>query len=150
MSCRPNVCRPNVLSAKSLSAKSLSAKCLSAKCPDTVLRRIPRTACLNLWMDSTILFCLLSRSSKVLRAHTGLKPFYEEYLELRVWIHEWVRRITFYSCAFTWRRWCPDIWPKDIWPTDFWPTDFWPTGHLADRRLADRTFSRQDIRPTDI
>ena len=22
--------------------------------------------------------------------------------------------------------------------------------HLADRRLADRTFSRQDIRPTDI
>ena len=35
----------------------------------------------------------------VLRAHTGLKPFYEEYLELRVWIYEWVRHITFYSCA---------------------------------------------------
>ena len=32
-------------------------------------------------MDSTILFCLLSRSSNVLCAHTGLKPFYEEYLE---------------------------------------------------------------------
>ena len=60
---------------------------------------------LNLWMDSTILFCLLSRSSNVLRAHTGLKPFYEEYLEMRAWINEWVRRITFYSCAFTRRRW---------------------------------------------
>ena len=33
------------------------------------------------------------------RAQTGLKPFYEEHLELRVWIYEWVRRITFYSCA---------------------------------------------------
>ena len=51
-------------------------------------------------MDSTILlFCLLSRSSNVLLVHTGLKPFYEEYLELRVRIYEWVRRITFYSCA---------------------------------------------------
>ena len=33
----------------------------------------------------------------MLRAHTGLKAFYEEYLELRVWSYEWVRRITFYS-----------------------------------------------------
>ena len=46
-----------------------------------------------------MLFCLLSASSNVLRVHTGLKPFYEEYLELRVWIYEWLRLITFFSCA---------------------------------------------------
>ena len=50
-----------------------------------------------------ILNCLFSLSSNALRAgfcvNTGHKPFYEEYQELRVWIYEWVRRITFYSCA---------------------------------------------------
>ena len=49
-------------------------------------------------MDSAIKICLLSRSSNALRVNTGHKPIYEEYLELRVWIYEWVRRITFYSC----------------------------------------------------
>ena len=54
---------------------------------------------MNLWMDSDILICLLSRSSNALRVSTGHKPIYEEYLELRVWIYEWVHRWTFHSCA---------------------------------------------------
>ena len=50
-------------------------------------------------MDSAIFICLLPRSSNALRVNTGDKPFNKEYLELRVRIYEWVRRITFHSCA---------------------------------------------------
>ena len=46
-----------------------------------------------------ILICLLSQSSIALSVNAGHKPFYEEYLKLCVWIYEWVRRITFHSCA---------------------------------------------------
>ena len=54
---------------------------------------------MNLWIDSDILICLLSRSSNALRVSTGHKPIYEEYLELHVLIYEWVHRWTFHSCA---------------------------------------------------
>ena len=56
------------------------------------------------WIDYAILICLLSRSSNALRVKTGHKPCYEEYVELRVWIYEGVRRLKFYSCALRLRR----------------------------------------------